>query len=123
MDALKIVKNLESKYPGKRTMQLPEENPREIICEVEPTEQHPDWSVAVAFIDKSISHVHNKSTEAYEVLEGKLILSIGNEKRVLKKREKFIVQPGQVHQAEGKETKIRVFSSPGWTAEDHVLKG
>ena len=74
MNTERIVAELASRYPGKTILRLPEDNPSEIICEVDPATDHPESSVAVAVIDSSSPHVHHKSIETYEVLEGEVNL-------------------------------------------------
>lgn len=72
MNKKKIIAQLKSQYPGKDIIQLPPENPVEIICEVDPTSEHPEKSVAIAVIESSYPHFHRNSEETYKVLKGKL---------------------------------------------------
>jgi len=44
MNVKKIIKELQKKYPNKTIILDPPENPTEIICEIEPTTDHPDRS-------------------------------------------------------------------------------
>ena len=46
-----------------------------MICEVEPTSDHADYSVAIAVIDQSHPHAHRVSTEEYEVMEDHIIVA------------------------------------------------
>lgn len=121
MNKRQIVEKLTIEYPGKNIICLPEENPQEIICEVDPTPIHPKYNIAIAVIDKSMPHYHLKVKETYKVLEGELTLVIDDTSHVLKKGESFVVEPGQVHYAIGDSTWIECKSEPGWTAEDHIL--
>lgn len=63
MNVKKVIGELQRKYPGKPILKNIEQNPTEILCEIEPTENHPDYSVTIAVIDKSILHYHKKITE------------------------------------------------------------
>ncbi len=121
MTADEIIKKLKDDYPGKEIIRLPEDNPTEIICELEPTREHTEYSVAIAAINSSLPHYHKLATEEYEVLDGELELSIENTIVVLEKGENHTVNPGQLHSATGKFTLVRVTSKPGWTSDDHIL--
>lgn len=122
MNIVKVIKKLEKKYPGKNIIKNPEDNPTEILCEVDPSSNHPEYSIAIAVIDKSEPHVHKKSTETYKIVRGKLSIYVDNEKHELEQGDKYTVLPGQIHWAEGKETWIECISKPGWALEDHILK-
>lgn len=62
MNINKIISQMKRKYPRKK-----------IICETEPTEDHPDWSEAIAVIDFTRLHYHKKLTEIYEVIKGDMV--------------------------------------------------
>lgn len=119
MNAKKIILELSKKYPNKFILKNREINPTEIVCEIEPTQDHPDFSVVIAVVDSSIPHYHTKTIEEYEVLKGKLTLFVGNKKIILHIGEKYIIPLNVVHYAEGNETWIKTTSRPGWTKEDH----
>ena len=63
MDSKKVIDELKRKYPGKKIIKNGEDNPSEILCEVDPSTNHPEYSLAVAVIDKSLPHSHKKTTE------------------------------------------------------------
>ncbi len=114
---LHLVKELNKKYPGKKI--LKNGNPvSEIVCEVE---KGNGYSIAIAVIEKSVPHLHKKTTEEYEVMKESIKLFINNKRSVLKKGEKIVIKPNQVHFAEGNETWVKVTSHPGWLVEDHIL--
>ncbi len=117
-----IVENLKKRYPGKNIIKNDESNPTEILCEIDPANEHPEYSNAVAIIDKSKPHQHNKTTETYKVLKGKLTLHIGNEIKQLNEGDAFVIKPGNIHWAEGRETWVECYSEPGWSIDDHILK-
>ena len=121
MDAQSVIKELQAEYPGKPIKCLPEESPSEIICEFEPPEEHPDWSRAMAVIDKSKPHFHRVMTEVYSVIRGELKLYVNNEEYVMYEGQSWQILPGQVHWAEGNATWVEVYASPAWTSDDHVL--
>lgn len=121
MNTNKVIAELEKKYPGKTIIKNDEKNPTEILCEIEPTGDHSDYSIAIAVIDKSIPHYHQHTTETYRILEGSLNLYLNEEKKHLKKGESYTIKPGIQHYAEGKETWIEATSHPGWTLNDHIV--
>lgn len=121
MNVLQIIKNLQAQYPRKTIIKNNEHNPTEIICEIRPMKAHPEYSVAIAFIDASLPHYHKKTFETYEILEGELLLVVSGIEHRLKRGETFLIHPLSVHSAKGNETKVKVTSKPGWTVEDHIL--
>lgn len=121
VDYKKVVAKLKKDYPEKKIFEHKEDDYAEILCEVEPSSDHPDYSLAVAVIDKSQPHVHKQSRETYKVTKGHLSLYIDNDRHELEEGEELIVEPGQVHWAEGKETWIECYSEPGWQFKDHII--
>lgn len=122
MNKQKIISQLENKYPGKSIYSIPDESPTEMLCEVDPSSDHPEYSNAVAIIDKSKPHIHQKTTETYKVIKGKLTLHIGDQSKELNIGDTHTIEPGNIHWAEGNETWVECYSKPGWTLEDHILK-
>lgn len=120
MNVSKVVSELNHKYPGKSIFKNNEENTTEILCEIDPASEHPDYSNAVAVIDKSIPHIHYKTTETYKIMKGTLTLQVGKETIDLKEGESYVIMPNNPHWAEGDETWIECYSEPGWTIEDHI---
>jgi len=114
MNVERVVSELKRKYPGKKIILDPPENPTEIICEIEN-------GIAIAIIDESRPHYHKKATEFYEVLQGDLIITIDKRKYKLKKGDKITIKPGKIHSVKGNETWVSCLSKPGWKSEDHVL--
>ncbi len=121
MNRTKIIEDLKKEYPGKKIILDPPNNPSEIICEINPTADHPEKSIALAVVGKSKPHYHKKSTEVYEAVKGTLIVYKEGKKYILKKGEKLTIEPRIVHHAEGDETWFLTYSEPGWTYEDHIL--
>lgn len=122
MNVKTLIDQLEKQYPGKAIICLPKDNPTEILCEIDPSSLHPDYSVAISVIDKSSAHVHKITVEEYEVLKGSLTLYKDDKKYNLKEGESITIQPNEVHYAIGDETWIKATSHPGWTAGDHLLQ-
>lgn len=120
MNARAVIAKLHKLYPGKTMVKNDEKNPTEIICEIEPTSEHAGYSVAIAVIDQSIPHFHKQATEEYEVINGKLTITINGHRHVLKPGEKLAINPGHVHFAKGNETWVKVTARPGWKPEDHL---
>lgn len=121
MTAKEAISYFQKEYLGKKVICLPEDNPTEILCEINPSTDHADYSVAVAAIKSSAPHYHNKSVETYEVIKGDLELNIDGETHKLSESESYTIQPGQVHYAKGDFALVKVTSHPGWTFEDHIL--
>jgi len=118
--ARQILHSLKEEFPEKAIFPIPENDPKEILCEINPSDLHPDYSVAIAYINKSEPHQHIKSVETYEVEEGELDLYLDGVKKVLKKGQAYTINPGVIHWGEGEWVRIRVTSNPGWTLEDQI---
>ncbi|MFC1663701.1 cupin domain-containing protein [Patescibacteria group bacterium] len=121
MNTEKVIEELSQKYSDKKIIKLPEDNPTEIICEIDPATGHPEKGIAIAVIDKSEPHYHKKATEIYKVIKGDLTVFINNQQHKLKEGDSLTVKPGKIHYAVGNETWVEVYSEPGWTKEDHIL--
>ena len=121
MKSALIIEKLQTLYPGKTISGIPEHKPVEIICEIEPSSDHPEYSTAIAVADKSAAHYHLLSTEIYEVLIGTLTVFIDGEPHILEKGEKITIEPGVIHYVIGEEVWFRVHSRPGWSEDDHFL--
>ncbi|HEX7017691.1 MAG TPA: cupin domain-containing protein [Patescibacteria group bacterium] len=121
MNIAKIKKELQEKYPGKNIIALPKENPAEVICEVEPTTEHQEYSLAVAIIDRSEPHFHQITTETYKITKGELDLIVDGTMHHLSEGDSYVIKPGSIHQALGNETWIECKTEPGWKPEDHIL--
>lgn len=121
MNKEKIVRKLQQKYPKGKIICLPEENPTEIICELDAAENNPQKSIAISIIDKSLPHVHKKITKIYKVIEGSLKVHLHAKIVELQKGDIITIVPNTIHWAEGNETWIEVVATPRWTNEDHIL--
>lgn len=121
MTVEEVMKHFKKNYPGKLIVRLPENNPTEIICEVEPTKKHADYSIAIAAIKTSSPHFHKLATEKYEILSGRLKLTVDNQTLSLDKGETYTVLPNETHYATADFALVRVTSEPGWAAKDHIL--
>ena len=100
---------------------LPLDNPSEIVCEIERNSRYPDYDLAIAIIDKSARQKDLVTQEIYRVTQGELKVFVDGKEVILKEGEELIIEPGQVHSAEGEECWIGCYSKPGWTPEDHIL--
>jgi mannose-6-phosphate isomerase-like protein (cupin superfamily) len=122
MNVQKIIAELQEKYPNKTIVQQKiEDEVTEILCEIEPTVEHPDYSIAIAIINKSKVHHHKKTIETYRILKGKLELYVDENKFELNEGDEFTIHPNQIHYAIGDETWVEVRSNPGWIFEDHIF--
>jgi mannose-6-phosphate isomerase-like protein (cupin superfamily) len=121
MDAQKVLAELQQQYPGAHIKQLPADAPKEIVCEFDPSANHPEWSLAMAVIDRSEPHYHNRIVEIYRIVRGQLKLHVNHEEHIMYEGQEYTVTPGVVHWAEGDETWVEVYCSPAYTQEDHHL--
>ncbi|MDP2874114.1 MAG: hypothetical protein Q8N84_02375 [bacterium] len=121
MNKTKVIKELKKKYPNKSIVALPVDNPTEILCEINPSSDHPEYSIAVSVIDKSVPHCHKKTTETYKVIKGKLNLIVNGISHSLLRGDSFVIEPHSFHYAIGDETWVECSSKPGWEARDHIL--
>lgn len=121
MNVTNVVGELRNRYPQKAIFKNDESNPTEIVCEIEPSVLHPEYSEAVAIIDRTDVHKHLKSTETYKVMRGVLTLNVDGQEHTLNEGDEFTVKPQEVHSAIGDETWVYVTSRPGWTFSDHIM--
>lgn len=121
MNILKVLEELKATYPGKKIVLNDRNRCTEILCEIEPSSQHPTFSKAIAVIDLTKPHFHNSSTETYEVLRGTLTMSIDGIEREMHEGDTVTITPGQIHFAKGNETWISCLSKPGWKHDDHHI--
>jgi len=122
MNITSVIEELKKKYPGKRILLNNRQNCTEILCEIEPTGQHPSYSEAIAVIDKTDLHVHTVAKETYTVEKGVLRLVVDGRVNVLNQGQSYVIEPGSVHQATGDETWVKVCSKPGWKKGDHKVR-
>ncbi len=110
-------------FPDAQLTKIPEDDPSEIICEIDPTSNHADYSIALAAISSSQAHKHILATEEYEVIHGAILLKIGDKIETLYEREKATIPPNTIHSATGVEdfAMVKVTSQPGWSPHDHLV--
>lgn len=120
MDIKKITSALKKEYPGKNIIPNHKTNPTEIICEIDPSSKHPAYSSAIAVIDQTSPHYHERSAEIYYVLKGKLELMVEGARYSLNEDQYRVIPPGKVHFAKGKATWVLVYSEPGWQLSDSL---
>lgn len=127
MNKQQIIEQLQAQFPGKKIICLPEDNPREIICELGLIE---GGSRAIAVIEASDLHYHRRTTETYRVLQGELLLEYDStdksciltlSRRRLREGEKFTIHPGTIHCATGDAVWVEVDAFPAWTPKDHHI--
>ena len=123
MTLQEVLDYFEKNYPNAVVIKLPEDNPLELLCEIDPTENHPNYSTALSAISASKPHYHAVGTEEYEVLHGTILISVDGQIRTMYEREKITIPPGKVHSATSTDgyALVKVTSQPGWTEEDHIL--
>lgn len=117
----RILKELSEKFPHAKSFDL-DGRGLHFVCEVEPTQDHPEYDRAVEVIISSKPHKHLKMTQYYTILSGKLKLYIEGKQTVLEKGDKYTIGPNIVHWAESdNECWSEIYSEPGWTEEDHIV--
>lgn len=124
MNTKNIIIELKKKFPGKVIIQNKNEKGKttEIVCEVSSS---PKESFAVAVIDISRIHYHKKITETYKVVKGELKVfkyfrDLKEYKEVVvKKGERIVIKPGEIHTNIGDETWVEVTSRPAWRIDDY----
>ncbi len=123
MDVQAQIARLRREFRRCSIISLPADNPTEIICELRRYSPNFDQSEAIAVIEESQPHVHNKTTETYRVEEGTLDLQLGTERLILMPKSMVIILPGVMHWARGVggPVRVRVVTAPAWTPEDHIL--
>ena len=119
MIAYKIIEELSRKFPDSNIVCNPSVKPTEIICEVEPTSAHPEYSTDFAVIDESAPHYHLAAQEIYEVEWGWLSLFINGKEIVLAAGDSIVVRPGVIHSAKGVIAHAYIYSTPGKTPQDY----
>lgn len=122
MNVKAVIEKLKQKYPGKTIIKNLDKSGvvTEILCETKPTQDHPEYSEAIAVVDSSIMHFHKKLQETYTILSGKLTVITDVQLVSLGKGDKITMIPGTVHANIGHETWCLVSSRPGWTLGDHI---
>ncbi len=123
LDAKAVIAELEATYPGKNIFCVPENNPTVIICELERTAE---YSKIIAVTEISDKHYHEKITESFRVLRGRLeVWTICNDKKyreVLAPGLSTSVGPKVVHWTVGvdeyEDTWVEAVCVPPWTKED-----
>lgn len=117
----RIINSLLGKYPGKKTYDL-DGRGEHFVCEVEPVTDHPEYDKAVEVIISSRPHKHLKMTQYYTILSGILELHLGEKVVKLQTGDKYTIRPNNIHWARSdKECWIEIYSTPGWTKEDHIV--
>lgn len=113
----------ERRHPGASLIEIPEHSTSEVMCMIDPTEQHPNYSMAISAVSASQPHKHARSTVEYEVVEGAVLVDIEGRITTLYPREKITIQPGQVHSVSGIEdySLIKIVCQPGWQRDDHIF--
>ncbi|MDX1765318.1 MAG: cupin domain-containing protein [Candidatus Saccharimonadales bacterium] len=122
MNIDEVVEEIKSQYPGSNIVIQDEDGYLEIIVEVEPTADHPEYSRAVIVAGKSRPHFHKRSTEIYRVLRGKMKVAVDGRIHELVAGDEITIKPGQVHSLAAERVWFEAISRPGWTKDDHFLE-
>jgi hypothetical protein len=74
MDALRVAYELAREFPGARILNVSDNNPPELICELDSAPDHPEFNRTIAVIDRVPGNFNKKSTLSWRVLKGTLLL-------------------------------------------------
>ncbi|MFS8131182.1 MAG: cupin domain-containing protein [Candidatus Dojkabacteria bacterium] len=120
MNVESVLKTLDGLYPGKKIIQNKdrEGNVIEILCIDHMTK---GLSEIICVVDRTLPHYHKEATEIYDVLRGKLVLTVEKEKVLLQVGDHIQIEPKEVHSCEGQETWVKITSRPGWNILDHAI--
>ena len=117
----RILKELSLKYPNTSVYDL-DGRGLHFLSEVEPVSEHSEYDKAVEVIIDSKPHKHLKMTQHYTIITGSMELHIGDKVVILKNGDKYTIDPNQIHWAKSNgECWVEIYSTPGWTKEDHIL--
>jgi hypothetical protein len=115
----RIINELKEKYPSASVWDV-DGSGKHFVAEVEPSKDHPEYDRAIEVIISSKPHKHLKMIQEYKVIVGDLELHLGDRVVILCQGEKHIIRPGIIHWANGDECWVEIYSTPGWTKEDHI---
>lgn len=125
----KVRKELLTAYPGANVLVTTRIGRRvtEMVAELGPLHATSDkltpfCSIAIAVIEKSKEHWHEKTWETYIVEKGSLNVYVDGKLHMLQEGPPIVIQPGQRHWAEGKQAWVRVISTPPYDPEDVYSK-
>ena len=117
----RILRQLRMRYPGKSTFDL-DGRGLHFVCEIEPTEDHLEYDRAVEVILLSKPHKHLMMTQHYTILSGTLKLHVNEKMIMLNPGDTYTIKPSVVHWTKSDdECWVEIYSTPGWTKEDHIL--
>lgn len=111
----KIQAELVHTYPGCRVVVADDQ--QEMVAEIRA-------GFAVAVIERSKPHFHERMQEIYRVQRGVLYVACGGRAYVVRGGESIAIEPGLIHYATavGEPAWLEVESEPPWSPEDnHVL--
>lgn len=116
----RIIAQLQKKYPNTKCFDL-DGRGLHFLSEVKPTQDHPEYDLAVEVIILSKPHKHKKTTQKYTIMSGDIELHVDDEVVHLFPGNEYTIAPGVVHWAKSEnESWVEIYSTPGWTAEDHI---
>ncbi|PIR03588.1 MAG: hypothetical protein COV59_05360 [Candidatus Magasanikbacteria bacterium CG11_big_fil_rev_8_21_14_0_20_39_34] len=116
----RILDELKRRYPNAKSYDL-DGRGEHFLAEVEPVDEHPEYDKAIEVIFLSLPHKHLKMTQRYTILSGELELFVGDKFLILHKGDTYTITPNIVHSAKSIECWVEIYSTPGWTKEDHIL--
>jgi mannose-6-phosphate isomerase-like protein (cupin superfamily) len=100
-------------------------SPNEVVFEVVVAADEVGFGVAVADINRSQKHYHQKTLETYTLVSGELQVHVGEEVHLLRRAGEGVTVPiNTPHWAESTgdtPARIIVVSIPAWTPQDHIL--
>lgn len=106
---------------------------KEVIYEVVTGDDNAGFGFAVADIDHSQMHIHNKTTEVYILVSGDVYIQLGkigeagsNLVHLLRPGDTVTIPPNTHHyaiSARKESARVAVLTIPAWSPDDHILTG
>lgn len=115
-----IIHKLQQQYPGKAVIDLNGDG-KHMVCEIEPTSDHPEYDRAIEVIIASKPHKHNYTKQIYTILTWHLDLYVDQDQIFLSPWDTHTIDPWQVHRASSEDQCIvEIHSTPWRTPDDHI---
>ena len=96
----------------------------EIVYELTTQKDGLPFGIAIADIEQSVRHRHERTLETYTGVQGELEVTVGSDIHILHPGDILQIPIGVVHSARslGEDpARITVTTVPEWSQEDHIL--
>lgn len=115
MNVKKVRQELRKQYPTATEILDPSDKPTAVYMRM------PIGNVASVMngvVDEIPVHYHKRSAEIYYVVEGTLTLFVNGDTYTLGQGDYHIIQPGETHWGQGRETIVEIYSEPALSPSD-----